>query len=750
MSRLSFILLFTTSLFCITYSQPAGEGNIREDFNIKILKTDQPITLDGDLSEQVWSESDVATDFWMSYPIDDQLVATELQTEVRIVYDEENIYLGVVCKGDNKHIIQTLKRDTDFWDGDAFAVVIDPLNERTNGFIFGVNPAGVQTELLITGQTGRRTRDRQGPPPSGLNLAWDNKWYSEVSNHADKWTIEIAIPFKILRYNAGKNTWGINFVRGDANTNSYHTWSPVPLQFISMDLGYTGSLMWEQNPKKIKGNLTVIPYVLSSTYRDFENSEPSDNDVDAGVDVKVSLTSSLNLDLTLNPDFSQVEVDEQVTNLTLFDIRFPEKRNFFLENSDLFEDFGIPPMRPFFSRKIGLDPDGNNIPIFYGLRLSGNINKDLRLGLMSLQTRKTEEFLVQNYSSLALHHQLFKRSVVKGYFHNRQARENGEFKHRDYNRTAGMEFSFQSTDSKWRFLSGYGKAFSPGISDENYFFNLAGGYDSKTISIYSNLAGVGNDYISDIGFIPSQQHYDVLRDTFFRVGFHHWYSRFSYSFYPENNPKVISHSIAVRNIRDMRTNWSLLNNNTEFTYSLQFTNTAMFQVQTSHSLVHLLYPFDFTGKTPLPAGKYQFDFAALIFNSDIRKPLSLEGGIQYGSFYSGRRTRYVLGVKYRAQPWGNFGVLIEQNELNFPEPLRDASLTLISPKIELNFSNNLFWTTFLKYNTQEDNFNINSRFQWRFQPMSDIYLVYTDNRAVEIWGPKNRALVLKVNYWFNL
>jgi hypothetical protein len=124
--------------------------------------------------------------------------------------------------------------------------------------------------------------------------------------------------------------------------------------------------------------------------------------------------------------------------------------------------------------------------------------------------------------------------------------------------------------------------------------------------------------------------------------------------------------------------------------------------------------------------------------------------MMYGSFYGGTRVRYLVGLKFRAQPWGNFSINFEQNDLNFPEPYDKEQLILLSPRIEINFSKSLFWTTFLQYNTQHDNFNINSRLQWRFLPMSDVYLVYTDNYAVEFWGPKNRGLVLKVNYWLNL
>ncbi len=734
------LILFST--FSISLSAQ-NDQSLQDQYRLSIQQISEKITIDGDLSESIWDETDVATDFWICYPVDEKKVDERIQTEVRMAFDDQFIYLGVICHGNDEYVIQTLKRDTDLEKGDGFGVVIDPVNEKTNGFAFGVSPVGVQTEVLITGRTGRRSE--RGP--RGVNPAWDNKWFSEVKNYSDKWTIEIAIPFKSLRFKDDISKWGINFFRYDAQSNSVHTWSPVPIEFWEMDLGYTGSLAWQKIPRKIKSNISVIPYVLGSTARDFE-IEPSgsENYFQAGVDGKVALTSSLNFDFTINPNFSQVEVDEQVTNLTLFDIRLPERRLFFLENSDIFEDFGIPPMRPFFSRKIGLDDNGNAIPILYGARLSGNANSKLRIGLMNLQTLKTDEFLAQNYTSFAFHQQVLSRSIIKGYFHNRSAFGSPV---EDYNRNAGMEFQYRSTDGRTLVFGGGGKSFSPGISSQEYFYNLGAGYDNKNISVYTNFSGVGTNYIADMGFIQGQEYYDASRDTTIRVGYHHWYTSLSYTFYPDN-PNINSHVIGGRYILDVDTGFTQLNSDAEIYYKLNHSNTSKLQFSYNHGIVNLLFPFSFIGDEPLSAGIYQNDLGEISYNTDERKRFILKAELLYGNFYGGTRAKYLIGIKYRAQPWGNFSINFEQNDLWFPEPYGNERLILLSPRVEINFSKALFWTTFLQYNTQADNFNINSRLQWRFLPMSDVYLVYTDNYAVEFWGPKNRALVLKINYWLNL
>ncbi|MCK5206410.1 MAG: hypothetical protein KAQ79_00270, partial [Cyclobacteriaceae bacterium] len=313
----------------------------------------------------------------------------------------------------------------------------------------------------------------------------------------------------------------------------------------------------------------------------------------------------------------------------------------------------------------------------------------------------------------------------------------------------GMEFQYRSMDGRTLAFGGGGKSFSPGINSQEYFYNLGAGYDNKNISVYTNFSGVGTNYIADMGFIQGQEYYDASRDTVIRIGYNHWYSRFSYTFYPEN-PEIISHVLSGRYILDVDTAFTQLNNDAEVSYSLNRTNTSIFQLSYNYNIINLLFPFSFIGEEPLPAGIYKNNLGEITFDSDQRRKFIVNASVLFGSFYGGTRARYMVGIKYRAQPWGNFSVNVEQNDLWFPEPYGTERLLLLSPRIEINFSKALFWTTFLQYNTQKDNFNINSRLQWRFLPMSDVYLVYTDNYAVEFWGPKNRGLVLKVNYWLNL
>ena len=736
-------LRFFVLLYFWILSYALSAQNNAQAYRLNIKRMDEKIRLDGMLDEPFWEDLEIATNFWMNFPVGGTPVDDEVQTSVKIAYDDDFIYIGVECHGKGPFLVQSLKRDNDsFWNGDAFAVVFDPVNERTNGAIFGVNSAGVQTEALITGEPARR-----GGQLSGYNKVWDNKWYTEASITENGWTAEMMIPFKSLRFGR-KGHWGINFIRVDAQNNANHSWAPVPIQFYGTDLGYLGQLIWDKPPRNEKGNISLVPYLLGNVYKDYESKSDLSQSFALGMDAKIAINSNLNLDLTVNPDFSQVDVDEQQTNLTTVNLRFPERRLFFLENSDIFSNFGTN-AKPFFSRKLGLDDDGNTIPIIYGARLSGNLNKNLRIGLMNTQTQE-QELPGNNYSSFALHRRILKRAVLRGYFHNRVGYTDGSVQEDNFNRIGGLEFNYSSEDSKWRAVTGYGLAFSNENQSENYLFNLFGGYGGRAFNVMVNISGLGDNYINDFSLIPRQKHYDALEDTTYILGFNHWWATMGYKFYPENT-FINQHGFSLTTNGDRTaTSNQLIQDKHQLSYKFLMKNTSTLDLTYAHEGVNLLYPFGFTDNEPLPAQLYRFDYGQIKYVTDRRREIKLTSGFRYGSFYNGTRTEFSLAVDYRVQPWGNFSLNFVQNDLEFSGNYGAEQLLLFGPKAEINFSKNFFWTTFMQYNTQSDNFNINSRLQWRYMPMSDLFIVYSDNYMVEYFGPRNRGLVLKLNYWFNL
>lgn len=318
---------------------------------IHIKKARGEIKLDGIIDEPDWLSADVAKDWFLNYPVDTTL--SPFQTEVRLTFNEQYFYVSYICYDDKSpDLINSLRRDFEYEKNDNAGFTVGPFNDRLNGFFFVITPAGVQMEGTMSGS---------GNSQNSYNIYWDNKWYSKVVRYDDKWIAELAIPFKSFRYKQVKE-WNIAFDRQDKKRNIRSSWIHTPIQYSTGSFSYSGQLVWDDPVPEPHTNISLIPYVAGGAARDNE-TDPIEktSDLRAGFDAKVSVTPSLNLDLTYNPDFSQVEVDQQVINLTRFEFQFPERRQFFLENSDLFDNAGFPDARLFFSRRIGLVQDSSGL-----------------------------------------------------------------------------------------------------------------------------------------------------------------------------------------------------------------------------------------------------------------------------------------------------------------------------------------------------------------------------------------------------
>ncbi|HEY5691141.1 MAG TPA: DUF5916 domain-containing protein, partial [Cyclobacteriaceae bacterium] len=516
------------------------------------------------------------------------------------------------------------------------------------------------------------------------------------------------------------------------------------------DLGFTGSLVWDEVPTPTGMNISITPYALTSVVKDFENNKDAKGDFDFGGEAKVGITPTLNLDLTLNPDFSQTDVDRQVTNLSRFSIFFPERRQFFLENADVFTNFGAFPDAPFFSRRIGLDASGGKVPISYGARLSGNLDRNWRIGILNSQTKGDSLSPSQNYTAAAIHRRVLKRSTIRALFVNRQMISQGDFHATDYGRNANLEFEYLSNDGKWVGKAGYNHAFKREVTTDNQFMVGSFGYNGRRFQANYGLQKVGTNYSADMGFVGRLNNYDPINNVVVPIGYTRSATNLDYSWYPQNKI-VIRHWAGLENYVHWVRDGILNESYTRLRYFFFFRNTSQLRFRFNHNYVNLLFPFQLINGAPLPVDYYNFAEFNVQLNTDLRKKLNLELFVVSGTYYTGTKTTVRSTLNYRVQPWGNFAMGFEMNDIKLGDTYGSTRLWLVNPKVEINFTNNLFWTTFLQYNTQANNFNINSRFQWRYRPMSDMFLVYTDNYLTEgMFGPKNRAIVLKFNYFFQL
>lgn len=703
---------------------------IRESFS--------PIVLDGELNEEAWKDAEKADNFYQTYPSDTSYAQTK--TVAMITFDDNNIYVAAICYDDfpdKPYVIQSLKRDFSYPVSDAFAVFIDPFNDQVNGFSFAVNPLGVQREGLL-----------QNGGSYGVTTAWDNKWFSEVKRYDDKWVVEMRIPLKSIRYNS-KKTWGINFSRNDLKRNENSSWSPVPRNYNIATLAFTKELNWETPPKKAGTNISIIPYAIGSTFSDYQNNE-NESKLNGGFDAKIAVTSSLNLDITVNPDFSQVEVDRQVTNLSRFSLFFPERRQFFIENSDLFSQFGFRQIRPFFSRKIGLK-NGSPVPIIAGARLSGKLNKDWRIGLMNMQTEGISNVDPQNYTVSAIQRRVGKRSSIDAIFVNRQGFSNDEINYADYNRILGLDYNLKSANNKYIGKAFYHHSFSPNITSNNNAHASWFQVTTERLSLMWNHEFSGENYRTDVGFVPrisqfNSQTGEIVYSTYWRLE-----PSLSYRFYPKSNT-ILNYEPGVYMSKYMNKDFKSTEQVTYASFAINFTNKSKFTMQLKQDEVTIPFPTDitFSGNNPIDSGEYRYHHFFAEYKSSPFKIFNFSLNTDYGEYFIGNKLTVDLKINYRKQPWGVFGLSITQNEIWMPEGFNNASLLLVGPEFQLSFTKKLFFTTFIQYNTQVENVNINARFQYRFKPMSDLFIVYTDNYNPILLGVKNRALVVKLIYWINL
>jgi hypothetical protein len=739
-------LIVPIALFILLNNKSAAQivnvENFQKEYQVHIAHSPAPVTIDGVLDDSTWATAEKKTDFFMKFPTDEGKPASK--TVVQLSYDDKFLYVAFTCYDSGKSIIQSLKRDIGHLDNDGVGIILDPQNSHTNGFFFALNAMNAQSEDQIS--LGQQ---------DGLTWSWNNKWFSATKKYNDRWVAEIAIPFKSLRYPPGNNVWGINFIRVDMKHNQYSGWTHVPTNFRIYNMGYTGSLLWDKALPTPGKNVVMIPYVTSNIQGDKENHLSGKAFVSAGLDSKIALSSSLNLDLTLNPDFSQVEVDRQVTNLTRFDIFLPEKRSFFLENSDIFGEYGIPGlMTPFYSRRIGLDKDNNPVPILGGARLSGNLNATTRIGIMNMQTGAKGSYSPENYTAISINKNVLARSVWKVYFLNRENFQTSTQKKSDpidaWGRNAGTSFDYISRDGKWNGWYSFHHSFKPGITGENNFQETGFSFNTKKFASTLELASLGTNYYTDMGYVQRINNYDAARDTTIRVGFKHLFTSWSYFIYPKNTA-IARHSLKFETYSVVNPNNSFNESDLNLSYTSELNNTSFIKVALLHNELDLLFPISFTGATPLPVNHYKYSQAAVTYNSDTRKLFSYTITYSGGQFYNGNISSLLGDITLRSRPHFNLVLQAEYDKLSFPGRYGSSELFLLSPKAEYNFNTKVSWTTFLQYNTQANNFNINSRFQYRFKPMSDLYLVYTDNYyTTPFMQNKNRAIVLKVNYWLNL
>ena len=683
-----------------------------------------PISIDGLLDEADWQAAVPAIDFVQSEPREGQ-PATE-RTEVRVLYDRSQIYFGVYCYDSQpaRLTVNTLERSFSLSENDVFIVTLDTFDDDRNGFYFATNPSGAKNEAQFFNQGAE------------VNTYWEGVWHVKTRPRPDGWVAEIAIPFKTLRFvRRDTQVWGINFERGVKRKNEISTWAALPRRYDSTHVALAGRLTGLKDIERGR-NLKVKPFGSLEGRQGALTSDRRAVAADGGVDLKYGLTTGLTLDLSVNTDFSHVEVDDQQVNLTRFSLFFPEKRDFFLENSGIFRlgvgsrESGRGDTREsrdlmlFFSRRIGLSDAGRPVPILGGARLTGKIDR-YRVGLLNVQTRETSDTPAQNFSVARVRRELLSGSDVGVMFLNRSADAEGNF-----NRAVGVDANFRF----WQNLtlsSFVARTASPGVRDRQWAYAIFGQWQDRVVNANVNYFDIQQNFRNEMGFAP-------------RRGVRHLEPGFGLTLRPPANALIrefYPHT-RIRYITDQ--NNRVLTTYRHVDFTMRFHGGGEFSLARNFSSERLDTPFRIHPDIVLPVGDYTFDEVNAALSSNRGNLLA--GNIVYtaGSFWNGRKTSLGLGVELT--PNERFGVRAEYSRDDVRLPEGSFTADVLRTRFHYSFDTRMFLNGLIQYNGASEQVITNLRFNVIHRPLSDIFLVYNETRDLAGGGGTDRAITLKYTH----
>ena len=686
------------------------------DKRISAAHIESTIVVDGNLDEPEWQLVESAGDFIQKEPRQGE-PATE-PTEVRLLYNDDTLYLGVFCfdsAGAEGIVLTDITRDYSDSINDHFAVVLDTFDDNRNGFLFGTNPGGAK-------------RDAQFGAQGSPNFDWDGIWHVKTRITESGWQAEIAIPFKTLRFQAEElQTWGINFVRRTRRKNEDSHWAPVPRGYRVSRVQFAGALEGISGMRQGR-NLNIKPYLSAPLTR--REGDDVDFLPEVGVDVKYGVTPGLTLDLTVNTDFAQVEADEQQINLTRFSLFFPEKREFFLENAAIFQ-FGKVSMRfepggdliPFFTRRIGISK-GQLIPILGGARLTGRIGR-YTLGVLSIQADEFATTPSTNFSVVRLRRDILSRSEVGGIFVNKHDTE-GRF-----NRTFGADVNL-------RFLtylemnSSVLKTDTPGIEEQEWASDFTITWNDPKLEVEGKYLSIEDNFNPEVGFVP-------------RVGMRKSRGKLAFKPRPESISWIREFKplVSLEYITDQENTLESRKLDTSFTILFEDTSQLVF-VRLAH-FERLDEPFFIRPNQAIPVGDYHFDEYLVSFSSDESRTFSGNAGLETGGFFDGDKDSCSLG--FLLQPGYRFSSDVSWSYDDVRLPSGDFTTNLVTTRLRYSFSTTMFLNALIQYNSTLKEFSSNIRFNFIYKPLSDFFLVYNERRS-STGEVLERALIAKLTYLF--
>jgi len=682
------------------------------------------IVIDAKLDEPAWAGAEPISEFIqaqprLGYP------ATE-RTVVRILYDRDNIYVGAVAYDSDpgRLIVTSLERDFPALSNDVISIVFDPKLDRRNGFLFTVNPAGAIGDA-------QAFDDHRS-----LDYAWNGVVSVATAITDSGWTMELAIPFTTLRFDGrpGEQAWGLNVNRRVRRTNEVSYWAPLGRRELIPKVSRAGTLFGLEDLKQGR-NLQVKPYVLGARLEGAARAEADVGyDLDAGVDLKYGLTSALTFDATYRTDFSHVEADQEQVNLTRFPLFFPERREFFIENSGTFlfgdltergyltsvsqRDFTL-----FHTRRIGLTPQGRPIPMLGGVRLSGKTGP-YQVGVVSMQTQGTANRPSENFSVVRLRRALLGNSDVGLMVTSRQYTAPGDSGR--YNRAYGVDANVRPLG--YLIINSYfATVDATSVTDDATAGRVSVGWRDRFWNVGAMYRRFGDGFDPGLGFVRRRgmQHY------YGTIGVHYSPGRITVQ---EINPYVqvdyITNLAALLETRSASAG-----------ISLSFADGGELSLGYSDEFERLSRPFGVAPNVTIAEGDYDYHDASISYASNAARSFSGRGSFARGGYYDGTKWTAGLGATWRPNRFFVMDLSLSRNDVELPAGAFTADLAGL--RLSLAGSTRLFGSAHIQYNGQSDETLINLRGRFIHSPLSDLYLVYTDRRKVGTGDLLERSLTLK-------
>ena len=708
-------------LFPIFLFSQKSDLSIRPSLIATILESD-PI-IDGNvLSDKVWVNISPITKMIQTKPLFG--VESSEKTEIRIAFSNSILYLGVVCydSSPNTLVVSDSRRDANLDDDDSFLFIIDTYNDQQNGFLFGTNSAGMEYDAQIDNEgVGNRTAQRQqGGVIGGTNLNWDASWIvkTEVGDYG--WSAEFAIPLKSLRFSPGENkSWGINFQRNISKSNEIAFWAPLPLGF---NFGIKRvSLAGKMNGISLKkpGNLKFLPYGLTQFTNNTVDNKISSS-IDFGADIKFSVTPSLTLDLTYNTDFAQAEVDKQQVNLDRFNLFYPEKRAFFLENAGQFSVGSPGEIDIFFSRRIGISDNGSVVPILAGGRLSGKVGST-NIGLLSMVTDDIESLDINKnsfYVARVNHNFTNSRSSIGAALVGKSELNNSESLGKsDYNNVFAVD-GVWGIGKKAKISGFMSKSSTPGIESNDHAFKFSANYDWNSWNIYAQYSEVGDGFNPEVGYLerasfkkPSYLIFKTIRVAEDRKLLE-YRPHISGRYYFDTKGNIVT------TYTHIDTHWvwkSGLEIHTGYNIRKEWVSEGFY---ISNLLIN--------------SGEYNNSEAQLVFMTNKTQKLSLSTRSNFGGYFGGSKISNSANLNYR---YGDkFSSTLSINSNNIKMENEKLNVLISGLGLTYSFSPRIFIQSLIQYNNVENLLSVNTRFGLLNDANTGLFVVFNilkDNDKID-------------------